>query len=196
MTDDTAREEMHKKDTDIGDTPRPGDIGDTPRPGPGADALGHFPNAVLVDSHGQAVLYVDRGDWGSLARWLRDEGGYEQCSDITAVDQLLRPHRMLPPGVVPERFEVVANFLSYSRNLRLRAICQVPDGVAVESLFDVYPGTELPEREVWDLLGVPFAGHPDLTRLMMPDEWEGHPLRKDDFPARVPVQFKEAPRPL
>jgi NADH-quinone oxidoreductase subunit C len=172
MTGDSPREEMHKK------------------------ALERFPGAVLVDSHGQDVLYVDRRDWRVLARWLRDEAGFEQCVDITAVDQLLRPDRFLPPGVAPERFEVVANFLSYSRNLRLRAICQVPDGAPVDSLFDVYPGTELPEREVWDLLGVPFAGHPDLTRLMMPDEWEGHPLRKDDHPARVPVQFKEAPRPL
>ena len=172
MTDTTPREEMHKK------------------------ALERFPGAVLSDSHGQAVLHVDRREWGALARFLRDEAGFEQCVDITAVDQLLRPGRPLPPGVTPERFEVVANFLSYSANLRLRAICQVPEGVAVDSLFDIYPGTELPEREVWDLLGVPFAGHPDHTRLMMPDEWEGHPLRKDDHPSRVPVQFKEAPRPL
>jgi NADH-quinone oxidoreductase subunit C len=91
---------------------------------------------------------------------------------------------------------VVANFLSHSRNQRIRAICQVPDGAEVESLFEVYPGTELPEREVYDLFGVPFAGHPDLSRLLLPDDWEGHPLRKDDAPARVPVQFKEAPRPL
>jgi len=187
MTDDTAREEPHKTADHSGDTPHPG---------PAAEARDRFPAAVLADSHGQEVLYVDRGDWRPLARWLRDEAGFEQCVDITAVDQLLRPGRPLPPGTEPERFEVVANFLSYSRNLRLRAICQVPDGVAVDSLFDVYPGTELPEREVWDLLGVPFAGHPDLARLMMPDEWEGHPLRKDDSPARVPVQFKEAPPPL
>ncbi|MGH9043124.1 MAG: NADH-quinone oxidoreductase subunit C [Acidimicrobiia bacterium] len=178
MTDDSAREEMHKKEGERG-----------------AEVLGRFPHAALADSHGQTVVYIDRRDWRALAQWLRDEG-FEQCVDITAVDQLLRPARPLPAGVAPERFEVVANFLSYSRNLRLRAICQVPDGVAVDSLFAVYPGTELPEREVWDLLGVPFDGHPDLTRLMMPDGWEGHPLRKDDHPARVPVQFKDAPRPI
>lgn len=154
-----------------------------------------FPSAVAADSHGQTVLYVHRHDWAALARWLRDEQDFTQCVDLTAVDQLLRPDRVLPSGVAPERFEVVANFLSHPRNRRLRAICQVPEGVAVESLFDVYPGTELPEREVYDLLGVPFAGHPDLTRLLLPDDWEGHPLRKDDAPARVPVQFKGAPRP-
>ena len=155
-----------------------------------------FPGASITDSHGQTVVHVPRGDWSAFALWLRDEQGFEQCVDITSVDQLMRPPRALPSGVRPERFEVVANFLSYTRNRRIRAICQVPDGVAVDSLFDVYPGTELPEREIWDLMGVGFSGHPDLTRLMMPDDWEGHPLRKDDSPARVPVQFKEAPRPI
>lgn len=177
MTDENAREEMHKSEDEFG-------------------VLTRFPAAVLADSHGQLVVHVAREDWLAIARWLRDEAGFEQCVDITAVDQLLRPGRPLPAGVAPDRFEVVANFLSYSRNRRLRAICQVPEGAEIDSLFSVYPGTELPEREVWDLFGVPFAGHPDLTRLMMPDDWEGYPLRKDDAPARVPVQFKEAPRPL
>jgi NADH:ubiquinone oxidoreductase subunit C len=154
-----------------------------------------FPGATIADSHGQIVIHVPRDDWGAFALWLRDEQGFEQCVDITSVDQLMRPARPLPPGVRPERFEVVANFLSYTRNRRLRAIGQVPDGAPVASLFDVYPGTELPEREIWDLMGIRFEGHPDLTRLMMPDDWEGHPLRKDDSPSRVPVQFKEAPRP-
>ena len=155
-----------------------------------------FHGVSIADSHGQTVVHVPRQDWAAFALWLRDEQGFEQCVDITSVDQLMRPQRVLPAGVTPERFELVANFLSYARNRRIRAICQVPDGAAVESLFDVYPGTELPEREIWDLMGVSFSGHPDLTRLMMPDDWEGHPLRKDDSPSRVPVQFKEAPRPI
>lgn len=185
MTDDTAREEMHKSEE--------ADFADTPDPGLGV--LARFPTAVVAESAGQAVVHVTRPDWLALARWLRDEAGFEQCVDITAVDQLLRPGRRLPPGVAPERFEVVANFLSYSRNRRVRAICQVPEEGEIDSLFPVYPGVELAEREVWDMFGVPFAGHPDLTRLLMPDDWEGYPLRKDDAPARVPVQFKGAPRP-
>ncbi len=187
MADDSAREIPHN------DVPG-GEPG-----GPAADvtaaAVERFPGVAVVESRGQAVLYVPRSHWRALARWLRDDQQFTQCVDLTGVDQLLRPGRPLPPGVRAERFEVVANFLSHPRNLRVRTICEVADGGEVESLFDVYPGTEFPEREVYDMFGVRFAGHPDLTRLLMPDDWEGHPLRKDDPPARVPVQFKEAPAP-
>ena len=65
----------------------------------------------------------------------------------------------------------------------------------IASLVDLYPGMNFPEREAYDLLGVTFEGHPDLTRILLPDDWEGHPLRKDDFPARVPVTFKGDPGP-
>jgi NADH-quinone oxidoreductase subunit C len=187
MVDDSAREIPHKDVTG-------GEPG-----GPADEVLAaareRFPGAAAVESHDQPVLYVALSQWRELAQWLRDEQQFTQCVDLTAVDQLLRPGRSLPAGMTPERFEVVANFLSHPRNLRIRAICQVADGGEVESLFDVYPGTEMPEREVYDLFGVRFGGHPDLTRLLMPDDWEGHPLRKDDPPARVPVQFKEAPSP-
>jgi NADH:ubiquinone oxidoreductase subunit C len=158
-------------------------------------AVERFPGTVVADSYGQTVLHVDRRAWGDLALFLRDEQRFTSCIDITAVDQLLRPQRALPPGVAPERFEVVANFLSHHRNLRLRAICQVGDEAAVPSLAGVFPGVELPEREVFDLFGIVFDGHPDLVRLLMPDDWEGHPLRKDDAPARVPVQFVGDPGP-
>jgi NADH-quinone oxidoreductase subunit C len=176
MSDDSLREEMHKDDV--------------------ADALvDHVKGAVAADSHGQTVVFVPRESWREAVRFLKEDQEFTQCSDITAVDQLLRPDRAVPPGVDRDRFEVVANLLSHPRNRRIRLICQVPDGGEVDSLFELFPGTELPEREVYDLLGVRFAGHPDLTRLMMPDDWEGHPLRKDDAPARVPVQFKEAQVP-
>ena len=187
MSDDAARETTHKEPGQDSAVP----VGDVVL----AAAVERFPAAVAEHSHGQPVLHIGAAEWLELARWLRDEEQFTQCVDITAVDQLLQPNRPLPPGVSPERFEVVANFLSHPRNRRLRAICQVAEGAEVDSLFDIYPGVELPEREVYDLFGVRFAGHPDLSRLLMPDDWEGHPLRKDDPPAWVPVQFKEAPAP-
>jgi NADH:ubiquinone oxidoreductase subunit C len=176
MTDDTSREEMHKDPV-------------------AAAVVERVKGAVPTDSHGQTVVHIPREAWVEAVRFLKEEQQFTQCSDLTAVDQLLRPTRPLPAGVERERFEVVANFLSHPRNVRIRLICQVPDGGEVGSLFDLFPGTELPEREVYDLLGVRFAGHPDLVRLLLPDDWEGHPLRKDDAPARVPVQFKEAQAP-
>jgi len=142
------------------------------------------------------VVYVDGEQWRELAQFLRDDERYTQCLDVTAVDHLLDTARAVPDGVTPERFEVVANFLSHPRNQRLRAITQVPaDDPEVPSLVEVYPGVDFAEREVYDLYGIRFEGHPDLTRILMPDDWVGFPLRKDDAPARVPVTFKEDPRP-
>ena len=117
----------------------------------------------------------------------------------TGADQLRREAGAvlrLPEGVVPERFEVVVNLLSLSQVRRVRVRVQVPATDAVlPTLFDLYPGTEAMEREAYDLLGVVFTGHPDMTRILLPEDWEGHPLRKDYGVGRVPVQFKGAPGP-
>ena len=161
-----------------------------------ADLLAQrFAGAVSCESHGQPVVYVERGSWHEVAVFLRGER-FTQCVDVTAVDHLLDETRLEVAGVSPERFEVVANFLSHPRNCRLRVITEVPAAdPVVASIVDVYPGVNFAEREVYDLFGIDFDGHPDLTRILMPDDWEGHPLRKDDAPARIPVTFKEDPGP-
>ena len=69
------------------------------------------------------------------------------------------------------------------------------DDTTIASITPIYPGVDFAEREIFDLYGIDFAGHPDLTRILMPDDWVGHPLRKDDAPARVPVTFKGDPGP-
>jgi NADH-quinone oxidoreductase subunit C len=155
-----------------------------------------FPGTVFVESHGQPVVYVAREQWHEVAAYLRDSEQFTQCMDVTAVDHLVDAAREVPDGVHGERFEVVANFLSHPRNRRVRTICEVPaDDAEVASLVDLYPGLAFPEREVFDLFGIGFAGLPDPTRILMPDDWVGYPLRKDDAPARVPVTFKEDPSP-
>ena len=122
--------------------------------------------------------------------------GFELCSDLCAVDYLIHPGRLLPGGATAERFEVVVNLLSLSQKRRARVRVQVPESdPVVDSIHDVYPGADAMEREAYDLIGVIFEGHPDMTRILMPEDWEGHPLRKDYGVGRVPVQFKEAPGP-
>ncbi len=124
------------------------------------------------------------------------DSGFETCSDLCAVDYLTHPGRALPDGVKAERFEVVVNLLSLSMRQRVRIRVQVPESdPTLASITDVYPGTDAMEREAYDMLGVVFADHPDMTRILMPEDWEGHPLRKDYGVGRVPVQFKEAPGP-
>jgi NADH/F420H2 dehydrogenase subunit C len=155
-----------------------------------------FEGARFVRSHGQPVVYLDRAQLADAAAFLRDEQRFTMCVDVTAVDHLADGVRYAPDDVATERFEVVANFLSHSRNRRIRLICAVPESdPTVPSLTATYPGTNFPEREVYDLFGIAFDGHPDLTRILMPDDWNGFPLRKDDAPARVPVTFKGDPSP-
>jgi NADH-quinone oxidoreductase subunit C len=191
MPDDTAREEDHKDGAD-GEAPVAAPVDDDIA----AAVVERFPGTVFHESHTQPVVYVAVESWLDVARFLRDEQQFTQCLDVTAVDHLVDAARTVPDGVVPERFEVVANFLSHPRNRRMRMVCEVPaTDATVASLCDLYPGVNYAEREVYDLFGIAFDGHPDLSRILMPDDWEGFPLRKDDAPARVPVTFKEDPSP-
>ncbi len=148
----------------------------------------------VTESFGQVVLHPPVDRWLETVAACRDDG-YLMAIDLTAVDYSAHPGRTdLPEGVQPERFEVVASLLSHATGDRVRLRTQVPESdPVVPSLFDLYPGTEAMEREAWDLLGVSFSGHPDHTRILMPEDWEGHPLRRDVAIGRIPVQFRDAP---
>ncbi|HZD64909.1 MAG TPA: NADH-quinone oxidoreductase subunit C [Acidimicrobiales bacterium] len=149
----------------------------------------------LTTSRGQEVLHPARSRYHALLHALLQDG-FEMVSDLTAVDYLAHPDRVLPQGVEAERFEVVVSLVSLSRPRRLRVRVQVPEAdPVVATLVDLYPGADAMEREAYDMYGIRFEGHPDLTRILMPEDWEGHPLRKDYSVGRVPVQFKEAPGP-
>jgi NADH-quinone oxidoreductase subunit C len=143
-----------------------------------ADEVTIHGHPVTVD-RGETTVHPPRQQLADVVRALRDEG-WLMCLDVTAVDHLANAApRLLPDGVAPERFEV-----------------QVPeDDPTVPSLFAVHPGTEALEREVFDMFGIAFEGHPDLTRILMPEDWDGHPLRKDYAVGRIPVQFKGDPGP-
>ena len=144
---------------------------------------------------GCTLLFPDRDRYHDAVARHR-EAGFELLSDLTAVDYLGHAARQLPTGVRAERFELVAVLLSLAARSRVRVRVQVPeDDPVVDSLWDLYRGAEALEREVFDMFGVRFSGHPDLTRILMPEDWEGHPLRKDFGVGRVPVQFKAAPGP-
>ena len=148
--------------------------------------------APVSESRGQRVVHPDRSQYIALLKKLLDDG-YVMCSDLTAVDYLTHPGRVLPAGVAAERFELVLNLTSITTRDRIRVRVQIPEGDAVvASAFDLWPGTEAMEREVFDMYGIRFDGHPDLTRILMPEDWDGHPLRKDYEIGRIPVQFKGA----
>jgi NADH-quinone oxidoreductase subunit C len=147
----------------------------------------------LTDSHGQAVVHCTGDGYLELMTGLKAEG-FDLCADLCAVDYLNIPDRALPEGIGPGRFEVVVNLVSMGQHRRVRVRVQVPDDdPSVPTLFDLWPGTEAMEREAFDLMGIRFDNHPDLTRILMPEDWEGHPLRKDYAVGRVPVQFKAGP---
>ncbi len=148
-------------------------------------------NVPTVESFGERVLHPAVEELIDLVAELKQEG-FNMVVDLTAVDYLSFTTRTdLPENVNPERFEVVISIINHQSRERLRLRVQIQEeNPVVPSLFDLYPGTEAMEREVFDMFGINFSDHPDLTRILMPEDWVGHPLRKDFSVGQIPVQFK------
>ena len=130
------------------------------------------PGAVLSGglAFGEANLEVRADKLVAVCRFLKDQQQFVRLADLTAVDCHIR---------VP-RFEVIYHLHSFEKNQRLRLKCRLPEAAAeVDSITSVWRSANWHEREVFDLFGIVFRGHPNLRRIMLPEDWEGHPLRKD-----------------
>ncbi len=122
-----------------------------------------------VEDRKQAILVVDRVRLEDIARYARDKEKYDFLSDLTAVDWPKRE----------KRFDLVLNLYSFKHNTRLRLKAHAAAGEKVPSMCGVWPTANWLEREVYDMFGIEFAGHPELKRILLPEEWQGFPLRKD-----------------
>lgn len=132
---------------------------------------GKFGAALIeaIEDRKQAILTVECGKLTEVSQYLRDEEKFDLLSDLTAVDWPKRE----------KRFDVVLNLYSFAKNERLRVKARAGDGEEVPSVAGVWPTANWLEREAFDMYGIVFAGHPNLTRILLPDEWQGYPLRKD-----------------
>jgi NADH-quinone oxidoreductase subunit C len=122
-----------------------------------------------MEDRKQAILTVDRVRLVEIARHLREEEKFDMLADLTAVDWPKRE----------KRFDVVLNLYSFAKNERLRLKVWAADAEDVPSVVSVWPTANWQEREVFDMFGIIFSGHPNLKRILLPDEWQGYPLRKD-----------------
>jgi NADH-quinone oxidoreductase subunit C len=117
----------------------------------------------------QSILVVDAAPYEEIARYTRDVEQFNLLADLTAVDW---PRR-------EKRFDVVLNLYSFALNVRLRIKVHVGEKEQISTVSGIWSTANWLEREVWDMFGIVFAGHPNLTRILLPDEWQGFPLRKD-----------------
>jgi NADH-quinone oxidoreductase subunit C len=163
-----------------------------PDPPPPADAeqpafvgalLAAFPDAGLQLSYwlGDWTVIAGLDRLLALARFLHDdpESLFDFCSDVTATDW---------PARAPQRFDLVYCLYSTTRRYRIRIKVRAGEHDAVPSVTSVWPAANWLEREVFDMFGVRFAGHPDLRRILMPEDWQGHPQRKD-YPLEGPGEL-------
>ena len=140
-----------------------------------AALAGHVAVGALKDlmtdakwDRGELTLTVEPDSIVAAARAARD-AGYNFFEDVTSVDWY--------PS--EPRFQLSYSLLSHTLKQRIRVVARVAEGQTIASITGVWPAANFYEREVFDLFGVTFTGHPRLTRIMMPDNWNGHPLRKD-----------------
>jgi len=122
-----------------------------------------------IEDRKQAILTVDRARLVEVALHLRDEEKFDMLADLTAVDWPKRD----------KRFDVVLDLYSFPKNERLRLKVHAADAEEVPSVVGVWQAANWQEREVFDMFGIVFSGHPNLKRILLPDEWLGYPLRKD-----------------
>lgn len=154
-------------------------------PGPGWDAA---IEKVVVDRD-ELTIFVRREHLPAVARILRDDPDlrFEICLGVTGVHYPAEPGREL---------HAVYHFLSITHNRRLRLEAVAPDGDPhIPSIVSIYPSADWHEREAWDFFGIVFDDHPALTRILMPDDWPGHPQRKDYPLGGIHVEYKGASTP-
>ncbi len=139
---------------------------------------------AVVVHRGEITFHVRREDWPALVRLLRDDPSlrFELCSGVSGVNY---------PADVGRELHAVYHLTSLTWNRRIRVEISCPDADPhIPSAVDVYPTLDWHERETWDMFGIIFDGHPALTRILMPDDWPGHPQRKDYPLGGIPVEYK------
>ena len=167
------------------------------------------------EEHGETTVVVDRGLIREACTFARDDLGFNALVDLVATDYLnwggkgvsgyigtasgrdlnlpMTQGLQALPDVKPSRFSVSYHLLALRQGApRIRLQCWLEDGDALESVVSVWPSADWLEREQYDLMGIEFTGHPNLARLLMDDDWEGHPLRKDYPIGGEPVRFSPA----
>ncbi len=148
-----------------------------------------FPQAVVeaVSFGDELTITAERETIVQICRFLKEDPDlrYNFLADLCGVDWW---------GKRDPRFEVVYNLYSIPRADRIRVKVSVPEGTDVPSVTDVWPTANWHEREVFDMFGIRFAGHPDLRRILMTEDWEGHPLRKD-YPVEEMPKWWEVNKP-
>jgi NADH-quinone oxidoreductase subunit C len=149
-----------------------------------------------AETHGETTVVVEPGSLVEAALHLRDELGFNFLTDIAATDYLNTPGSWglaTKPNPKQARFSVsyhllkLASGASEAPRVRLQVWCE--DGEEVPSVVSVWPTADWHEREAWDMMGIRIQGHPNLTRILMEEDWEGHPLRRDYPLGGEPVRF-------